>query len=169
MNIRFIALDTPTARALQRGGTDANNQSPKRAISNGGAIPCRHCQSPVAEGEEYLILSHRPFSEPQPYAESGPIFLHARECSRAPDTSSPAAMYQYGRGYILRGYDTNDWIKYDAARTISNESKSSKGAILDFLFLRRFWIRHPKKHCEETDFLDVIFDTDNAFCRVGEF
>ena len=119
MTLRFIALDTQTVRALQRGGTDANDQIPQRAISDGGAIPCRHCQSPVAKSEEYLILAHRPFSASQPYAETGPIFLHARECERAADSPVPAPMYQYGHGYILRGYRDNDWINYDAAEVVT--------------------------------------------------
>ena len=119
MNIKFVALETETVRALQRGGQDANQQIPQRAISDGGAIPCRHCLSPVAKGEEYLILSHRPFPRAQPYAESGPIFLHARECERAADTPDAAPMFTYGRAFILRGYRNNDWINYDAAEVVT--------------------------------------------------
>ncbi|MBV6651879.1 MULTISPECIES: DUF1203 domain-containing protein [Hoeflea] len=119
MNIKFVALETETVRALQRGGQDANQQIPQRAISDGGAIPCRHCLSPVAKGEEYLILSHRPFPRAQPYAESGPIFLHARECERAADTHDAAPMFTYGRAFILRGYRNNDWINYDAAEVVT--------------------------------------------------
>ncbi|GAB5463884.1 DUF1203 domain-containing protein [Hoeflea alexandrii] len=119
MNIKFVALETETVRALQRGGEDANQQIPQRAISDGGAIPCRHCLSPVAKGEEYLILSHRPFPRAQPYAESGPIFLHARECERAADTHDAAPMFTYGRAFILRGYRNNDWINYDAAEVVT--------------------------------------------------
>ena len=122
MTIRFIALDTQTVRALQRGGTDANDQMPRRAVSDGGAIPCRHCLSPVNKGEDYLILAHRPFPAAQPYAETGPIFLHARECERAEDSSKSAPMFQYGHGYILRGYRDNDWINYDAAEVVTPDA-----------------------------------------------
>ncbi|WP_324288474.1 DUF1203 domain-containing protein [Hoeflea alexandrii] len=79
----------------------------------------KHCLSPVAKGEEYLILSHRPFPRAQPYAESGPIFLHARECERAADTHDAAPMFTYGRAFILRGYRNNDWINYDAAEVVT--------------------------------------------------
>lgn len=119
MTIKFVALDTEIVRALQRGGTDANDQVPQRAISGGGAIPCRHCLSPVGKAEEYLILAHRPFPRVQPYAESGPIFLHARECERAADSQLAAPMFQNGRAYILRGYNDNDWINYDAAEVVT--------------------------------------------------
>ncbi|WP_354044205.1 DUF1203 domain-containing protein [Devosia sp. UYZn731] len=34
----------------------------------------------VAEGETCLLLAYRPFSVPQPFAEVGPVFLHAQVC-----------------------------------------------------------------------------------------
>lgn len=119
MTIRFVALETTIARQLQNGGKDANGQVPQRTVSDGGAIPCRHCLKPVETGDEYLILSHCPFPAAQPYAESGPIFLHAEECRRAEDSARPAPMFQYGRGYILRGYNDSDWINYKAAEVVA--------------------------------------------------
>lgn len=75
--IRFIAMPTADVRGFQAGASDAYGMAPERRISDGGGIPCRHCLDDVAEGEAYLILAHRPFPELQPYAETGPIFLHA--------------------------------------------------------------------------------------------
>jgi len=119
MPVKFVAIDTETARAYQQGGPDANGQRPVRAISPGGAIPCRHCLTPVAKGEEYLILSHRPFASDQPYAERGPIFLHAENCARAIETPDPAPMHRIpGFHYILRGYGANGWINYDVADVV---------------------------------------------------
>ena len=56
--------------------------SPERKISDGDGVPCRHCLRNVAAGDAYLVLAYRPFPALQPYAETGPIFLHARECDR---------------------------------------------------------------------------------------
>ena len=119
MSIRFVALDTTITRQLQHGGRDANGQVPQRAVSDGGAIPCRHCLKPVEKGREYLILAHCPFPAAQPYAETGPIFLHADECDRAPDSAKPAPMFSHGRGYILRGYRDTGWINYSAAEVVT--------------------------------------------------
>ncbi len=80
--LKFIALSTKTTRALQAGNPDANGQAPERDISDGSAVPCRHCLRDVPAGEPFLILAHRPFTEAQPYAETGPIFLHAEPCQR---------------------------------------------------------------------------------------
>ena len=118
MSIRFIALDTPVVRALQAGGPDANGQIPERDISPGDGIPCRHCLQPVAKGEPFLILSHRPFPAPQPYAEQGPIFLHAEPCSRHAAVADIPKMLASPR-YIVRGYAANDRIVYGTGQIVA--------------------------------------------------
>jgi hypothetical protein len=111
MSITFVALETDVVRSLQAGGPDANGQLPERHVSNGGGVPCRHCLAQVKEGESYLILAHRPFPAPQPYAEQGPIFLHAEPCERYAAGSLLPTMLQSPR-YIVRGYDAADRIVY---------------------------------------------------------
>ncbi len=118
MAIKFIALETEYVRKLQNGGVDDYGNIPHRATSNGVGVPCRHCMEMVGEGEEYLVLAHRPFSSEQPYAETGPILLHAKECDRAPETSDLPQMYEDGKKFILRGYRPNDWINYDFAKVV---------------------------------------------------
>lgn len=116
--LRFTALDTDTVRALQAGGPDANGQAPERRISDGDGVPCRHCLAQVAAGEPYLIVSHRPFPAPQPYAEQGPIFLHAAACERHLSDGSVPAMFASAR-YILRGYSPDDRIVYGTGRIVA--------------------------------------------------
>ena len=116
--IRFVALDTKTVRALQSGGPDAYGSVPEKCVSDGGAIPCRHCLQPVGKGDQYLVLAHRPFATEQPYAETGPIFLHAKECERAPESRSLPPMFHFGGSYILRGYRENGWINYKVAEVV---------------------------------------------------
>ena len=118
MSIRFIALDTQLVRALQAGGPDANGQTPERQISPGDGIPCRHCLQPVAKGEPFLILSHRPFPAPQPYAEQGPIFLHAEPCAR-PDAGPEIPRMLASPRYIVRGYAANDRIVYGSGQIVA--------------------------------------------------
>ena len=78
--MRFSPIATPIARAYQSGGLDANGQVPERQISDGDGNPCRHCLNLIPKGAEMLVLAHRPFPAPQPYAEVGPIFLCADAC-----------------------------------------------------------------------------------------
>lgn len=117
--IRFEAMPTEEARAFQAGKPDANGQEPERHISDGDGVPCRHCQQDVAAGEPYLILNYRPFPALQPYAESGPIFLHAGPCERFDETSEPPAMFfKNHRRYLIKGYNERDRIVYGTGRIV---------------------------------------------------
>lgn len=111
MSIQFKALPTEAVRALQRGEPDAYGRTPEHRISDGNGVPCRHCLRNVAEGDGYLIVAYRPFPELQPYAETGPLFLHADECERAAEADALPDMLESG-DYIVRGYGKDDRIVY---------------------------------------------------------
>jgi hypothetical protein len=120
--IRFLPLDTETVRALQRGGPDAYGFKAETALSDGDGMPCRHCLRNIEAGEKYLILAHRPFPTNQPFAETGPIFLHARECEAAePGSQLPEILTQSPR-YILRGYGNDDRIHYGSGKIVEQVS-----------------------------------------------
>ena len=100
------------ARAYQNGSADAYGLIPEIHVSDGTGIPCRHCLENVAAGEDYLILAYRPFSSLQPYAETGPVFLHAKQCDpyQGGDALPPVVV---GRKLVLlKAYDSRDRIIY---------------------------------------------------------
>jgi hypothetical protein len=120
MSIAFTPIPTATARALQAGGPDANGQPPERTLSDGDGNPCRHCLRPIPAGAGMLILAHRPFPAPQPYAEVGPIFLcaDAASCAAAvPSASLPAILSS--PDYILRGYGRDHRIVYGTGAVVA--------------------------------------------------
>lgn len=117
MSIRFVALETPIVQALRDGDVDANGQRAERHVCDGSGVPCRHCLAPIGAGQPYLILAHRPFSTPQPYAEVGPIFLHALPCERYPEGPSIPPMLQSAQ-YLLRGYDADHRIVYGSGQIV---------------------------------------------------
>jgi hypothetical protein len=108
--ITFTPIPTPLVRAYQSGGPDANGQRPERHISGQDGNPCRHCLQMIAMGAEMLILAHRPFPNPQPYAEIGPIFLCAHSCLAGGGTGLPQTL-AIG-SYITRGYGLDERILY---------------------------------------------------------
>ena len=89
MNIVVRGLATEAADHIRAGGRDANGQPAVRQPADGSPSPCRHCLGLIAEGEELLIFAHRPFPGIHPYAEVGPVFLHAESCSRYVDAHMP--------------------------------------------------------------------------------
>lgn len=110
--IRFVAMPTDQVRAYQAGAPDAYGLPPERRVSDGSGIPCRHCLRHVEAGRPYLTLAHRPFPALQPYAETGPIFLHAEACERADESDVLSPMFRVTPDYILRGYSADDRIVY---------------------------------------------------------
>ena len=118
MTIQFKALPTEDVRRLQRGGPDAYGFTPERKISDGDGVPCRHCLRNVAAGDDYLILAYRPFPALQPYAETGPIFLHADECDRAPEGEALPELFAQTKDYIVRGYGADDRIVYGSGAVV---------------------------------------------------
>lgn len=117
MAIQFVGLDTEDVRALQDGGPDANGQTPEVQIAAGGGTPCRHCLDQVVDGEPFLVLSYRPFPVAQPYAEQGPIFLHAGPCAAHTANNTIPKMLASPR-YLLRGYNAADRIVYGSGQIV---------------------------------------------------
>lgn len=127
--IKFVALPLDTVRALQAGGTDFNGQLPERRISDGAGVPCRLTLRTVPAGEPYLILSYRPFPAPQPYAEVGPIFLHADSQERWPEGEAIPPALASPR-YIVRGYGADDRIVYGTGQIVETPAIPAKAAAM---------------------------------------
>ncbi|MCE4553794.1 DUF1203 domain-containing protein [Pelomonas cellulosilytica] len=117
---KLIVRGIPTehAQALRRGGPDAHGQPPIAAVARGAGNPCRHCLQLIADGDTKLVLAYRPFGVPQPYAETGPVFLHQTACARY-DADALPAWFAHLTPALVRGYDANDWIVYETGRVVA--------------------------------------------------
>ena len=114
--MRFNPIPTEIVRAYQSGGPDANGQTAERKRSDGSGNPCRHCLQMIPEGAEMLVLAHRPFPAPQPYAELGPIFLCADACEAGGGEALPEILAS--PDYIVRGYGADDRIVYGTGAVV---------------------------------------------------
>ncbi|MEM7222428.1 MAG: DUF1203 domain-containing protein [Pseudomonadota bacterium] len=154
-DLRFLALPTAEVRALQSGGPDANGQRPERQISDGNGNTCRHCLSEIAKGDAFLVLAHRPFPALQPYAEVGPIFIHAAPCPRYEETAGLPALFQAPErdAMLVRGYAANDRIIYGTGQVVEAEALSDAARML---------LARP-----EVAYLHVRSSTNNCYqCRI---
>ena len=146
--LKFQPIPTDPVRAYQAGGADSNGHVPERHVSDGGGVPCRHCLTEVAAGESYLILAHRPFPAPQPYAEQGPIFLHAEPCDACPAEAEIPAMFLAMETLIVRGYGADDRIKYGAGQVVETGRLTETAAALlareDVAYLH---VRSARNNC----------------------
>lgn len=129
MSLRFVALDEAIAAHYRRAGPDANGQVPERRVAQAGVLPCRHCLDMIRAGEAYLTLAHRPFPAPQPYAETGPIFLHAESCPRGGGTAE-IPVFLASPAYIVRGYGWDDRIAYGTGGVVETTAIAARAAEL---------------------------------------
>jgi hypothetical protein len=120
MSLVVRGIPTDAVLSIRRGGPDANGQPALRRVAEGVASPCRHCLELIAEGDEKLVLAWRPFSALQPYAETGPIFLHARECARYESDALPG-WFAFMDPALVRGYGADDWIRYDTGHVVAGQ------------------------------------------------
>jgi hypothetical protein len=124
--LHFSGMPSHLAAALRAGAPDANGQTPERRISDGDGVPCRHCLGMVEKDEPYLTLAYRPFPEPQPYAEVGPVFIHAESCETYKTHEKLPERERVGPGRILRGYGNDNRIVYGTGIVVKNEEIEEK-------------------------------------------
>ncbi len=146
MTIRFTPIPTEIARAYQSGAPDANGMAPERQVSDGDGNPCRHCLKNIPAGAAMLVLAHRPFPAPQPYAEIGPIFLCAEACAAGGGADLPEILDS--PDYILRGYGPDDRIVYGTgAVTPLGQIKAGAEARLNDPRVAYVHLRSARNNC----------------------
>ena len=126
--MRFQAIPSDVVRHYRAGGADANGHPPERAVAEGQGNPCRHCLKMIPEGAGMLVLAHRPFPAPQPYAEIGPIFLCADACSAGGGEALPEMLAS--PDYIVRGYGAENRIVYGTGGVVETAAIPARAAAL---------------------------------------
>lgn len=143
----YVAIETELVRRLQSGGTDANGQLPERAISDGAGNPCRHCLREIPADADMLILAHRPFPEPQPYAEVGPIFLCAALCPRGGGEDVPEILAT-SPDYLVKGYDSAHRIVYGTGGIIMRDEIEARARqLLGLKTVDYLHVRSARNNC----------------------
>ncbi|WP_434712815.1 DUF1203 domain-containing protein [Rhizobium sp. YTUHZ045] len=146
--IRFIAMPTADAEALWNGGRDAYDNLPETMISDGDGNPCRHCLQNIEEGEEMLVFAYRPFPKLQPYAETGPIFLHKQPCRRYAAEEILPPVLTTSRDFIVRGYNENNRIVYGTgAVTLVSEIAAYGEKLLARADIAYVHVRSARNNC----------------------
>ena len=129
MRLHYHPVSPATAAALRAGGLDANGQPAERHVSDGQGNPCRVCLRAVPAGAEMLICALRPFGALQPYAETGPIFLCADECTPHDPATQPAVL-TLSPDYLLKGYGRDERIVYGSGRITPQAEVAAHAAAL---------------------------------------
>jgi hypothetical protein len=125
------ALPAEDLRRIRGSGSDDFGNSFTPITDEVGGAPLRCCLTESLPGQRLALISYRPFPWTGPYAEVGPVFVHAEECAGYQKSS------EYPRGFarrrqLLRAYDHSRRIS-DAIQAKDGEQA---GQILGWLLSR---------------------------------
>jgi len=109
--LRVIAIDPSRLEAVRAAGKDehGNQFRPYGAL---GWEPLRCCLRIAAEGERIALISYAAFTAQSPWAEVGPVYVHADDCGGYPGSSDLPAELRTGPR-ILRSYHADETLDYD--------------------------------------------------------
>ena len=145
--VTFHPYDQHFVDAIRAGGPDANGQPAERAMSDGGGNPCRCCLRDIPKGTPMLILAARPFPAPQPYAETGPIFLCADPCEPWASAGVPPVLATRPE-YLLKGYSDADRIVYGTGAVVpAGDLESYAAALLSRDEVAYVDVRSARNNC----------------------
>jgi hypothetical protein len=102
---RILPLPTEIADAARRGVNAGAADHALITVDSPGSSPCRHCLRWARPGERVVLFPYAAIPSGHPYSETGPIFVHAKECQRYSATNEYPADFRNGR--VFRAYDSN--------------------------------------------------------------
>lgn len=150
MTLNFTPYDPVFVAAVRAGGPDAYGLPAERTISDGVRNPCRSCLHDVPEGAKMLILAARPFPDPQPYAETGPIFLCADDCVPWSGMNLPPILTT-SPDFLLKGYSHDHRIIYGTGKVVAqSDLESYAGGLLAREDVAYVDVRSSRNNCFQT-------------------
>src|SRR3954470_22921612 len=79
-NFRVVALPSAIAENARRTADDGATDHRVSTVETERSAPCRHCLTWAKPGERVILFPYQAIGADRPYAESGPIFVHAEPC-----------------------------------------------------------------------------------------
>src|SRR5246127_1671058 len=117
---RVVAIPSGVAEEVRTTGKSPKYGFPAHREVAAGRAPCRHCLKLIRKNEEELLLfTYDPFRELGEPPLPGPVYIHATECPRHPESDVIPEEYR-GRLLTLEGYGHN--------RALVKEVRVSDGA-----------------------------------------
>ncbi len=107
-NFQIRPLSPEVAKAARKTRVDRFG-NPLTVLRDGNPHQCRVCLTMSKSDEGVILLAYRPFESNQPYAETGPIFVHERTCQPYDNYSTYPPEFPRS-AVVLRGYSSEDRI-----------------------------------------------------------
>lgn len=88
---------------------DDNGDPYAQRVDDEGGAPLRCCLRDSRLGEDIALIGYRPLPQAGPYAEVGPVFIHADECAGYPAADRYPDEFR-SRTQVFRAYRDNGTI-----------------------------------------------------------
>jgi hypothetical protein len=105
------AIDAGRLELIRQAGKDEHGNEIV-AHAAGGWEPLRCCLRVARAGEQIALISYSPFTVRSPWAEVGPVFIHAQLCQGYPASGELPPELRTGPR-ILRTYHADESLDYD--------------------------------------------------------
>jgi Protein of unknown function (DUF1203) len=144
---RVQAIPSTTLAEIRLAGRDRFGNELTPIVDADGGSPLRCCLRRSTPGEELYLIAYRPFTRPGPYAETGPVFVHADPCAGYSENDAYPAGYRDWSPMVFRPYRHHaeldcDAIAYDAIQIGGGDTAESlirdifTDPIIDFIHTR---------------------------------
>ncbi len=124
------AIDPARLSAIRSRGHDESGHSLLPLPAEGGE-PLRCCLTLATVAEAIALIAYRPFTVSSPWAETGPVFIHADECSGYSRSDQLPERLRTGPR-VLRTYRADGSLDY-ADITVVEKDQDIEAALLDLL------------------------------------
>ncbi len=111
---RISAIPPQTLDRIRAAGHDDFGNPLQGFVDVEGGSPLRCCLRPATAGERLMLIAYQPFSRPGPYAEVGPVFVHAEQCAGYGEPSRYPEGYRSWKTMVFRPYHFDGRMAYPA-------------------------------------------------------
>jgi hypothetical protein len=118
---RIEAIPAADLRRIRESGRDDAGNPLRFSVTEGPGSPLRCCLREATSGERIALITYRPFTQDGPYAEVGPVFIHADECAGYESPHSYPEGFR-NRRQVFRPYDAAGNMVYDALALVDGDS-----------------------------------------------
>jgi hypothetical protein len=142
ITLNFVAIPSDVAQRARQTLRDDFGHGLAVTLA---AAPCRHCLRIPKQPQAMILLSYQVLPDTGPYAEIGPIFIHAEPCERyAALTTFPQ---DFGsRPLVLRAYDSTGSI-VDAVVSDPGNAERDAVAFFENPSIEEVHVRHVSYTC----------------------
>ena len=118
---RVVPIATEVANRARAAAAAGASDHALVVADSPDAYPCRHCLRWATAGESLILFPFASVPPGYPYAESGPIFVHADACQRYAETE--VFPFAFRKNRVLRAYDSKHTM-IDAAVVNGDEPEA---------------------------------------------